>query len=222
MRKGRYQSIKVSEYQRKSLWFFYTALAIYAFVIIGCAKREIKNVDSKGKNIICFGDSITFGYGANPGEDYPTELSKLLNIPVINAGVDADTTFIALRRLEPDVLSKQPYLVIVEFCGNDFIKKISKEDTIRNLREIIRKIQKQGAMVALVDISAGFFLREYRIAFKKLAQEEGAIFVPAILSGILTNPSMKSDFLHPNATGYKIVAERIYRAIKPYLKDSRG
>ena len=222
MRKGRYQSIKVSEYQRKSLWFFYTALAIYAFVIIGCAKREIKNVDSKGKNIICFGDSITFGYGANPGEDYPTELSKLLNIPAINAGVDADTTFIALRRLEPDVLSKQPYLVIVEFCGNDFIKKVSKEDTIRNLREIIRKIQGQGAMVALVDISAGFFLRDYRIAFKKLAQEEGAIFVPAILNGILTNPSMKSDFLHPNAAGYKIVAERIYRAIKPYLKDSRG
>jgi lysophospholipase L1-like esterase len=110
--------------------------------------------------------------------------------------------------------------VIVEFCGNDFIKKVPFEATINNLRQIIRYCQKSGAMVALVDISAGPFLSEYRVAYKKLAREEGAIFIPAILSGILTNPSMKSDFLHPNASGYKVIAERILRAIKPYLKES--
>jgi lysophospholipase L1-like esterase len=65
-------------------------------------------------------------------------------------------------------------------------------------------------------------LREYRLSFRKLAQEEGAIFIPAVLTGILTNPSMKSDFLHPNASGYKVIAERIYQAIKPYLENNGG
>ena len=187
-------------------------------LLSGCAKQEIKNADPAGTAIICFGDSLTLGYGAGPGEDYPAILAKLAGLPVINAGVDADTTFLALNRLKSDVLNKRARLVIVEFCGNDFIKKVPFEATISNLRQIIRYAQRQGALVALVDISAGFFLLEYRVAYRKLAREEGAIFIPAVLNGILTNPSMKSDFLHPNANGYKIVAERIYQAIRPYLK----
>ncbi|MCX5704860.1 MAG: GDSL-type esterase/lipase family protein [Candidatus Omnitrophica bacterium] len=193
-----------------------------AILLFGCAKQEIKNAGrALGKEIICFGDSLTFGYGAGPAEDYPTALKKYVRMPVINSGVDGDTTIHALRRFQVEVLNKDPYLVIVEFCGNDFIQKIPQETTIRNLRQIIRKSQEKGAIVALVDISAGFFLRDYRHAYKKLAREEGAIFVPAILNGILTNPSMKSDFLHPNGSGYTIVAGRIYNAIKPYLKENK-
>ncbi len=55
---------------------------------LGCAKKEIINLNSKGKNIICFGDSVSFGYGVNQGEDYPSALAKLVGYPVINAGVD--------------------------------------------------------------------------------------------------------------------------------------
>ena len=186
--------------------------------MVGCFKPEIKNFDARGANIICFGDSITFGYGANPGEDYPTALRKMVKLPVINAGVDGDTTFAALERLENDVLLKNPRLVIVEFCGNDFLKKIPKEDTVRNLKAIISRIQDKGAMVALVDISAGMFFSEYRAAFKKLANQKKVIFIPEVLNKIITNPAMKSDFLHPNARGYKIVASRVYNAISRYIK----
>jgi len=83
---------------------------------------------------------------------------------------------------------------------------------------MVRRAQAKKAMVAVVDVSAGFFLRDYRILLNGLAQEEGAIFVPGALSGIITNPSMKSDFLHPNGNGYKLIAERIQAAIKPYLE----
>ncbi|MDD5097101.1 MAG: GDSL-type esterase/lipase family protein [Candidatus Omnitrophica bacterium] len=193
-------------------------LVILSILLVGCFKLEIKNLDATGANIICFGDSITFGYGANSGEDYPTALRSMVKFPVINAGVDGDTTFSALGRLENDVLLKNPRLVIVEFCGNDFLKKIPKEDTVRNLRTIIQRIQAKGAMVALVDISAGMFFSEYRAAFKKLAAEEKVIFIPGVLNRIITNPAMKSDFLHPNARGYKIVASRVYKAIACYIK----
>ncbi len=191
---------------------------ISLIVLLGCAKPEIRNLDAQGTSIICFGDSLTFGYGANPQEDYPTALGKLVRLSVVNAGVDGDTTFEALKRLEKDVLDKNPRLVIVEFCGNDFLKKISKEDTVKNLSKIIDLVQAKGAMVALVDISAGAFMQEYRQAFKQLAAQKKAIFISELLSKIITNPAMKSDFFHPNARGYQIIAKRIYQAIFGYIQ----
>jgi acyl-CoA thioesterase-1 len=195
-------------------------LGYSVIALTGCAKREIKNIDSKGTNIICFGDSITFGYGVQAGEDYPTALAKLVSLPVINMGIDGDTSTEALRRLESDALDRNPLLVIIEFGGNDFLRKIPQDITLNNVKKMIERIQAEGAMAAIADISAGMFLAEYRKAFSELAQEKGAIFIPNIFSGIITNPHLKSDFIHPNADGYKMIAQRIYRTIMPYLNQN--
>jgi lysophospholipase L1-like esterase len=202
---------------RKNKLFVIALLGYSVITLTSCAKREIKNIDSKGANIICFGDSITFGYGAGTGEDYPSNLAKLIYLPVVNAGVDGDISEQALNRIKINVLEKDPLLVIIEFCGNDFLKKVPFETTRDNISKMIDRIQARGAMVAVADISAGMFLAEYRKAFYRLAKEKDAIFIPHILSGIITNPSMKSDFLHPNAKGYKMIAERVYGVILPYL-----
>ncbi|MFA5357069.1 MAG: GDSL-type esterase/lipase family protein [Candidatus Omnitrophota bacterium] len=186
-------------------------------VLCGCAKREIANIASQGKNVICFGDSITYGYGAEPGGDYPSALAKMIDTPVINSGIDGDTSTEAVRRLKSDVLERDPLLVIVEFGGNDFLRKIPREETLKNMSAIIDGAIKQGAMVAVADISTGLIMREYRSAFCKLAKEKGAIFISGTLSGIITNPRLKSDFIHPNADGYNVIAQRVYRAIIPYL-----
>ena len=191
-----------------------------AFAITGCAKREIKNLDSQGKNIICFGDSLTFGYGVNPGEDYPSLLAKMMEIPVINAGIDGDDSVEALKRVESDAAEREPLLVIIEFGGNDFLRKIPQGVTVKNIKEMVQKVQAKGAMAAIMDISSGMLLQEYRSAFAKLAQEEGALFIANIFSGILTNPHLKSDFIHPNAAGYKVIAQRVYRFIIAYLNQN--
>jgi lysophospholipase L1-like esterase len=203
-------------------------LKIYNFVfcillfmsISGCVQREIKNVDSRGKTIVCFGDSITFGYGVNLGEDYPAILAKMVGMTVINKGVDGETSSEALSRFKSDVLDNDPLLVIIEFCGNDFMSKIDKETSLGNIKKMVKLAHDKGVMVAIVDISAGLFFADYRTAFSNLAKETNSIFIPSILSGIITNPSMKSDFLHPNAAGYKIIAFRVYRAIIPYLNKN--
>jgi len=211
-------------YQKLNKFWILVCNFAFCFLILallsGCVKREIKNLNSKGKTIICFGDSITFGYGANAGEDFPTQLGKLLGREVINSGVSGDTSNEGMLRLDKEVIERDPLLVLIEFGGNDFIKKVPKETTIKNTREFIRRIQARGAMVAIVDISAGLFLRDYRLLFAKIAREEGCIFIPAVLTKLITNPSMKSDFLHPNAAGYRIVAQRIEKAIEPYLREN--
>ena len=106
----------------------------------GCS-YPIRNLNSPGETIVCFGDSITYGAGAGRNEDFPSLLSSLIAKDVINAGVSGDTTGSALGRIDRDVLSNNPYLVVVELGGNDFLMKISKQRTMDNLKEIISKIQ---------------------------------------------------------------------------------
>ncbi len=136
----------------------------------------------------------------------------------MNIGVSGDTTECALQRLERDVLEKDPYLIIVELGGNDYLKGIPEERTLSNLEKIILKIQEKRAIVALCDISCGFFMSGYRRKLKKLARKTGSIFIPRVLEDILTDPSLKYDNIHPNSEGYKIIAQKIYKAIRPYLK----
>jgi len=201
------------------LWFLcvlalYPVLQLYA----GIARYDIRNAREGLSNIVCFGDSITYGYGAETGEDYPSGLAELSGAAVVNAGLSGDTTTRALGRMEEAVLKYEPELVIVQFGANDFLEQVPKQTTVENIRVIIRRAQDAGAMVALADISAGMLFREYRGAFQQLARQEGALFIPDALAGIITNPSLKSDFVHPNARGYRLIAQRIYRGIRFYLK----
>ena len=184
----------------------------------GCVRYEIKNIYSQGTDIICFGNSITAGSGVSKEENYPRLLTGMLGYPVINSGQSGDTSSDGLRRLESDVLVYDAKLVIIEFGGNDFLRGVPLSDTVNNIRSITERIQAKGAMVAIADISSGFIMRGYRKNYKKLARQMQAIFIPNLLDEILTNPSLKSDSLHPNAQGQQIIAERIYQAIKPFLE----
>jgi acyl-CoA thioesterase-1 len=199
--------------------FLVVVLAIYGIIVLsGCARTDIANIKSEGVNIVCFGDSITYGYGGNPGEDdYPTHLSQMISIPLINSGVDGDTSSDGVKRLKEDVLEREPLLVIVEFGGNDFLRKVPLTETIKNMDYIISKCVEGGAMVAIMDMSVGIIMENYGKEYRRLAKKYKAILIPHILSDILTNASFKSDFVHPNGLGYKVLAQKVYRHIIPYL-----
>lgn len=185
-------------------------------ITLGGCQPPIKNLDSKGKNIICFGDSITWGEGLNRKDAFPAILEKLLKRKVINAGNPGDTTFDALKRLKRDVLDRDPYLVIVELGGNDFLQKVAPQDTFNNIEKIIRRIQDKGAIVVLCDVSCGFVLSGYRKEFKRIARRYGTIFVARLLEGILDDPSLKVDFIHPNKRGHILIAQRIYERLRKW------
>lgn len=187
------------------------------------AAAPLVNQHSTGSSIIAFGDSITAGSGAGRGEDYPSQLSRMADVEILNRGVPGDTTAGGLARLERDVLGSDPRIVIVCLGGNDMLQRMEPDTTFANLEKIIRRIQSSGALVVLVAVDGGFLVGGgHGKRFRELARQTGVVFVPDVLAGILTSPKLKADQIHPNGKGYTIMAERIYKALKPHLPSADG
>jgi len=190
---------------------------ILGYLIVFPDRPEIKNATPEGDNIICFGDSLTYGTGASPGMDYPSQLSAMTGQTIINAGVPGDTTGSALKRLENDVLSDSPKIVLITLGGNDLKNKVPREKAFENLRRIIELIQEKGALVVVGGIDIPLFGRGFGDEYEDVSKETGAVLIPNIYKGLLNNPSLMSDTVHPNDNGYAIMAQRFYEAIRPYL-----
>ncbi len=205
---------------RINISLFIAFIACGIVILSGCIKRKIKNIDSRGKNIICFGDSITFGVGVKKGQDYPSLLGKMTAMPVINAGIDGEISSEAIKRLKTDCLDKNPLLVIIEFGGNDFLRQLPLDETIKNIEEMIKAILARGAMVAIADISNNIIMSDYGEEFKRLSEKYNTILIPRLVDGIITSSNLKTDLVHPNSTGYEIITHRIYRAVLPYINQN--
>ena len=199
------------------------AIGIVAALFYGCGGDDfdkIRNIRSSGETIICFGDSLTEGVGAGSGEDYPTVLSRHLAMPVVNAGQGGDTTARALERISDAVLSKNPRLVVVLLGGNDFLRQLPRQETRKNLEEIVRRVQAHGAMVVIAGMRLGLFTDEYAPIYEETARSFGALYVPGVMKGILSDANLRSDPIHPNGAGYRLVAERIGEKIRPLLQEA--
>lgn len=184
-------------------WIFFSAVAI-------------TNAPPRGDVIVAFGDSLTVGVGAPLGQDYVSQVSARLEMPILNRGVSGNTSAQALARLENDVLSIRPDTVILLIGGNDFLQSVKMEETFKNIRTIVKKIQESGAVVVLVGIRGGVLSDPYYEAFESVHEEFGTAFVPNIMKGIVARSDLMSDDrIHPNDAGYARFADRIY----PVLAD---
>jgi lysophospholipase L1-like esterase len=160
--------------------------------------------------IIAFGDSLTAGFGAPPDQSYPAHLARILHREIINRGVNGDTAQHGLERLDRDVLSQNPAIVLVCFGGNDLLQRRPIEDCFSCIEEIIRRIQATGALVVLVGIRGSWLYNiDYETPYRELAIRTGCPLVPSVLDGIWGVPWLMSDVAHPNARGYRIIAKRV-------------
>lgn len=172
-----------------------------------------------GAVVLVFGDSITAGLGAGPGEDFPALLAMATDWQVVNAGVSGDTAREARERLAPLLDTWQPELVVVELGGNDFLRQTPAAKVGDYLREIVDTARASGARVALVAVPRLSLLRASVGAladspvYAEIAGELGVILIPDILSDVLSEDSLRADEIHPNAAGYRQLAAGITEAL---------
>jgi acyl-CoA thioesterase I len=194
----------------------FVGLFLYQF-FFSKPNLKIKNAHPIGENIICFGDSLTFGTGAAKGMDYPSQLSKMISKPILNKGVPGDTTAKALGRLQQDILSQSPRIVLITIGGNDLKNGVPKDAAFQNLKSIIESIQAVGALVVIGGIDLPIGGRGFGEGYQQLCNETGALLILNIFDGIMGNPQLMSDSIHPNDAGYSKMADKFYEAVKPYL-----
>ncbi len=183
------------------------------------AEPEIKNAELNEKNtgpILFFGDSLVEGVGASQGKDMPSQLSLALKEPMLNYGVAGDTTEGALLRIDQAV-AENPRLAIVLLGGNDFLRKIPREQTAANLEEIITKFQARGAIVLLLGVRSGIIGGGSDDFYEAIAIKTGAAYEEDVLKGVFGNQSLMSDAIHPNDAGYTKIVERLLPVIEDLL-----
>jgi lysophospholipase L1-like esterase len=190
---------------------------IFSLIFLVHCGPGITNPVPSGDNVICFGDSLTYGSGAKPEMSYPAQLSNMIDQPVINAGIPGDTTARALQRLEQDVLSRSPRIVLITLGGNDLKNGVDRDQAFANLEEIVRRIQERGALVVVGGIDVPFFGRGFDDAYEQLCKSTGAVLVPNVFEDIMGHNDLMSDRIHPNGKGYTIMAAHFLEAIEPYL-----
>lgn len=180
--------------------------------------------------IVAFGDSLSAGFGLDPGQSYPDDLQRLLNAQnyhyrVVNLGVSGDTTTDGVERL-PTVLAMHPAIVILEFGGNDGLRGQPVASAKQNMAAMIEALRKGGSQVILAGMTlprnyGPEYIHSFEQMYVELANEYHLVRIPFLLDGVggvssLTQP----DGLHPTAKGAEIVAGTVMKYLKPLLNPS--
>ena len=188
----------------------------YFYFKNGVNDWEIINTKPTGQTIVAFGDSLTAGYGVGKNDNYPSQLSLLINQPIINMGISGETKAQALARID-NVIAKDPKVVLITLGGNDLKKKLPASEAFSNLKQIVNILHQNGALVVIGGINIPYYSNDYADDYVIFAKENGCLLVPNILGGLFGHSDLMVDTVHPNAKGYKIVAESFYETIKNYM-----
>lgn len=178
--------------------------------------------------LVCFGDSITAGYGVAPGKSYPDFLQEKLdsygyNYKVINEGTSGATTKDAVATL-PEVLRLHPDVVIVEFGGNDGLRGLPLTDSEHNLDTVIAQLQAAHVKVLLAGITlppnyGPDYIRSFQEIFRDLGAKYHTALVPMLYKDLIHVPdTLQDDGIHPTAKGAAIIADTLYPVLKPLLR----
>ena len=183
------------------------AVFLLLLVILGCRDR-LKPLSSDA-TILCFGDSLTYGTGAEPGKSYPDELARLINRPVVNAGIPGETSGEALARLPGELDRTQPKLLILCSGANDILRRMDLNQASANLREMVKLAQARGIDVALLGVPHWGLGLQPTPLYQVVAEELHVPLENKAFAKVLSRDDLKADPVHPNTAGYRKIAKDV-------------
>ena len=180
--------------------------------------------------IVCFGDSLTAGYGTEAGQSYPDYLQadldkKGYSYRVVNAGISGNTTKDGVERVA-SIIAMKPALVVVEFGGNDGLRGLRIADTRTNLDKIVSALKESGTKVVLAGITlppdyGPDYIQQFNETYTLLAAKYHVPMLPFLLKGVFgVSGMMQPGLTHATSEGNKIVAQNVLSLIQPLLKKT--
>jgi acyl-CoA thioesterase I len=199
---------------RKKLLVFILLTIIGSAVPMACSSGAKPPLLPRNALILAFGDSLTFGTGAAPTESYPAVLERLVGRRVVNTGVPGEVSGEGLLRL-PGVLEREkPALLILCHGGNDLLRRLDRQQTAHNIRAMIRIARERGIGVILIAVPSPGLALSPAPFYREIAAELKIPLEEEALTGVLSDGSLRSDYIHPNAAGYRRLALSIAALLK--------
>jgi acyl-CoA thioesterase I len=190
-------------------------LAATVFAIAACGEKAPKLSKLASSDVIvAFGDSLTYGTGAQESESYPEVLGKLIGRTVVRAGVPGEVTAQGLSRLQAVIAEHSPRLMIICLGGNDMLRKVGESEIQQNLRAILKTLKERKIAVVLIGVPRPALITSAPEFYAELAREFGVPYEGKIVTSVLYSAELKSDPIHPNALGYRKMAEAIAELLK--------
>lgn len=190
-------------------------LILLCALLLGACQQEHKLPPLAGDAVIlAFGDSLTFGTGAARNESYPAILATLTGREVINAGVPGEVSKEGRQRLATVLDETQPQLMILCLGGNDFLRRLAPAQLKENLRAMVQSAKEREIAVVLVAVPTLGFGLTVPPLYEELASEENLPLEGKILTKVLGDSTLKSDPIHPNASGYRQMATALEKLLR--------
>jgi acyl-CoA thioesterase I len=189
----------------------------WAFILLllgGCGERPALERLAPDATILAFGDSLTFGTGAAEEESYPAQLEKLIQRRVVRAGVPGEVTAQALARLPAALDEHAPRLLLLCIGGNDFLRRLGNPQAEHNVRAMVKLARDRGVAVLLIGTPEPGFAVSPPAFYAAIAKEYRLPYEEGIIGEVLKDRSLKSDPIHPNARGYRAIAQRVAETLK--------
>jgi acyl-CoA thioesterase I len=159
--------------------------------------------------VLAFGDSLTYGTGASEADSYPAQLEKLIGRKVVRAGVPGEVSARALERL-PDALEEhQPALLLLCIGGNDFLRNLGMAQAAANVQTMVALARQRNIDVVLIGTPERSITVSPPAFYAEIAKQIGIPYEGKVIGEILRSSELKSDPIHPNARGYRLLAERV-------------
>ncbi|WP_105264614.1 GDSL-type esterase/lipase family protein [Pseudoalteromonas sp. T1lg76] len=185
---------------------------LFLLLLSACSEPARLELNSDAK-VLAFGDSLTVSVGARHSS-YPEQLAQLTGLEVIASGVSGEQTHQGLARLGDTLATHQPRVLVLLEGGNDFLRNKQPHSVKSNLAAMIELAHQQGIEVILVAVpQKSLFLSDAPL-YQELAEQYQVALVAETLSDLLGDSQYKSDQIHLNDKGYKLLAEAIADKIK--------
>ncbi len=200
--------------RRSQAWAVWFLLVLLLAACGGGSDLKLGRLDSDAR-ILAFGDSLTYGTGADKAQSYPAVLQELIGRQVINAGIPGETTAQGLERL-PGVLDQtSPALVILCLGGNDMLRRQDRARMKQNLGAMIELIRERGIPVVLLGVPEPKLIGlTTEASYLQLAAQYDLLLEAAIIPDVLGDKARKSDQIHPNSAGYADMATAVAKLLQ--------
>ena len=164
--------------------------------------------------VLAFGDSLTYGTGSLPEHSYPVVLQAMIEREVVNGGVPGEISADGLKRLAIWLKEYEPKLVIICHGANDSLRALSEEKAADNISAMVKLARDQGIDVLLVAVPKFGLMRTPPEFYEDIARKFNVPIERHVLEDIEGNDALKSDAVHPNAEGYRLMAQAIARRLQ--------